>query len=209
MDEATSKGDQARTEILEAARDLFIKNGYNGTSMRAIAQAAGGRAVGGLYNHFKTKEEIFSAIIEEQNPYDDLMAAITGTGEIDTAPDFIRAMLGRTLRVMPRHYDFFQITQIDLREFQGAHLQRVLQTQLVPNILTMIARVKDLPGLKPIDPLGLMRLMGSVVLGYMATRTLQPTGLFDDRSEDEWIALYTEMVLHGLADADPGEENGA
>ncbi|WP_119068356.1 TetR/AcrR family transcriptional regulator [Aggregatilinea lenta] len=200
MDEATSKGDQARTEILNAARDLFIKNGYNGTSMRAIAQAAGGRAVGGLYNHFKTKEEIFSAIIEEQNPYDDLMAAITGTGEIDTAPDFIRAMLGRTLRVMPRHYDFFQITQIDLREFQGAHLQRVLETKLLPNVLRVISEISALPGLKPVDPLGLMRVVASVVLGYMATRTLLPTGIFDDRSEDAWIDLYTDMVLHGLAD---------
>ena len=201
MDEPISKGDQARTEILEAARQLFIENGYNGTSMRAIAEAAGGRAVGGLYNHFKTKEEIFSAIIEEKNPYDELMVAITGVDPaVKTAPDFIHAMLAHILHVMPKHYDFFQIAQIDLREFQGAHLQRVLQTKLLPNVLGVISEVSVLPGLKPIDPLGLMRVVASVVLGYMATRTLLPTGVFNDRTEDAWIELYIDMVLYGLAD---------
>ncbi len=201
MDEPISKGDQARTEILEAARQLFIENGYNGTSMRANAEAAGGRAVGGLYNHFKTKEEIFSAIIEEKNPYDELMVAITGVDPaVKTAPDFIHAMLAHILHVMPKHYDFFQIAQIDLREFQGAHLQRVLQTKLLPNVLGVISEVSVLPGLKPIDPLGLMRVVASVVLGYMATRTLLPTGVFNDRTEDAWIELYIDMVLYGLAD---------
>lgn len=201
MDEPISKGDQARTEILEAARQLFIENGYNGTSMRAIAEAAGGRAVGGLYNHFKTKEEIFSAIIEEKNPYDELMVAITGVDPaVKTAPDFIHAMLAHVLHVMPKHYDFFQIAQIDLREFQGAHLQRVLETKLLPNVLGVISEVSVLPGLKPIDPLGLMRVVASVVLGYMATRTLLPTGVFNDRTEDAWIELYIDMVLYGLAD---------
>lgn len=46
MEQPVSKGDQSRAEILDAARRLFIANGYNGTSMRAIADEAGGRAVG-------------------------------------------------------------------------------------------------------------------------------------------------------------------
>lgn len=206
MDEPTTKGDQARAEILMAARRLFIENGYNGTSMRAIAEAAGGRAVGGLYNHFKTKEEIFSAIIEEANPYDTLMAAITGVGPVETAPDFIRAAIGQVLRTMPQHHDFYEITQIDLREFQGAHLQHVLETQALPSIFGAIARVAALPGLRPVDPPGLMRLFASVVLGYMATRTFLPTGIFGDQSEDAWIALYIDMVLYGLAEQPPAGE---
>ena len=71
-----SKGDVARAEIMDAARQLFLLQGYNGTSMRAIAQAAGNRAVAGLYNHFPTKEAIFRALIEEQNPYGALLGIL-------------------------------------------------------------------------------------------------------------------------------------
>ncbi|MCD4686835.1 MAG: TetR/AcrR family transcriptional regulator [Anaerolineae bacterium] len=42
MNELSTKGDQARREILMAARRLFVRNGFHGTSMRAIAREAGG-----------------------------------------------------------------------------------------------------------------------------------------------------------------------
>lgn len=199
MDEPITKGDQARAEIVTAARRLFIENGYNGTSMRAIAEAAGGRAVGGLYNHFKTKEEIFSAIVEAANPYEDLIASFAGI-EAETAPDFLRAALGRALRVMPRHYEFFQIVQIDLREFQGEHLNHVFQAQVLPEVSVALGRISMLPGLKPVDPVEVMRLVASLGIGYIITGTLAPTGLFTDRPDDAWIELYLDMALYGLAD---------
>ena len=55
----TPKGAEARAEILEAAWKLFITKGYASTSLRDIAAAAGNRAVGGIYNHFASKELLF------------------------------------------------------------------------------------------------------------------------------------------------------
>lgn len=44
-------------DIIQAALNEFLKKGYEGTSMNAIALRAG-ISKGGLYHHFKSKEEI-------------------------------------------------------------------------------------------------------------------------------------------------------
>lgn len=54
-----SKGELTRESILEGAYQLFLRQGYHGTSMRQIAEEAG-IALGGIYNHFSGKEEIFT-----------------------------------------------------------------------------------------------------------------------------------------------------
>ena len=54
MEESSTKGERTRQEILQSAHQLFLKNGYHGTSMRQIAEGAG-IAVGGIYNHFASK----------------------------------------------------------------------------------------------------------------------------------------------------------
>ncbi len=53
-----------RVEIIRAAKKLFAKNGYSPTSMDDIAKNVG-IAKPSLYYFFKSKEEIFAAIVEE------------------------------------------------------------------------------------------------------------------------------------------------
>lgn len=52
-----------RAQILEAARDRFLSGGYDGTSMRAIAAAAG-VDVALLSYHFSSKQGLFAAAME-------------------------------------------------------------------------------------------------------------------------------------------------
>lgn len=60
-----------RRAILEAAKDLFVRNGYAGTSMDAVAAEAGVSKLT-VYSHFTDKETLFSAAVvarcEEQLP---------------------------------------------------------------------------------------------------------------------------------------------
>jgi AcrR family transcriptional regulator len=53
--------------IVEKALDYFSNNGYAGASIRQIARAVGIRE-SAIYNHFKSKEEIFLAILSEFKP---------------------------------------------------------------------------------------------------------------------------------------------
>ncbi|MGD8371152.1 MAG: TetR/AcrR family transcriptional regulator [Syntrophobacterales bacterium] len=53
-----------KEKIIQESSRLFSSKGFSGTSINEILEAAGA-SKGGLYNHFKTKEELFSAVLSE------------------------------------------------------------------------------------------------------------------------------------------------
>ena len=57
-----SKSDRTARAILDSAYALISSQGYAATSMRQIAEGAG-LALGSIYNHFSSKEDIYKAII--------------------------------------------------------------------------------------------------------------------------------------------------
>ena len=66
LDVADPRLDRAkRRQILEGANRVFLDQGFDAASMGAIAQAAS-VSKGTLYVYFKSKEELFGAIIEDQ-----------------------------------------------------------------------------------------------------------------------------------------------
>ena len=60
-----SAKDDRRDAIVAIAQATFIENGYSDTSMSAIAARLGG-SKGTLYNYFKSKEELFVAVVEKK-----------------------------------------------------------------------------------------------------------------------------------------------
>ncbi|WP_374576393.1 TetR/AcrR family transcriptional regulator [Phenylobacterium sp.] len=59
------RDDRRRETILEIARDVFMMQGFAATSMSAIATRLGG-SKGTLYNYFKSKEELFGAVVARE-----------------------------------------------------------------------------------------------------------------------------------------------
>ena len=53
-----------RSEILNAAREIFVRNGFEGFSMRTLARSVG-YSPAAIYLHFKSKEELFDVLVEE------------------------------------------------------------------------------------------------------------------------------------------------
>jgi AcrR family transcriptional regulator len=201
MDEPPTKGDQARREILDAARRLFIANGFHGTSMRAIALEAGGRAVAGLYNHFPTKEAIFQTLIEEGNPYNVILDTLESCFEqAQNGSDFVRSALKTILAVVPEYYDFIQLAQIDMREFEGRHVTHLLRDAFLPRVLATIQRLQALPGLKPLDPFVVLRLMASLVLGYIITERLGPPDVLRHLDHADFADQFADALLYGIAE---------
>ena len=63
---AEERADNAkRRQILDGARRVFLANGFDAASMNEIARGAG-VSKGTLYVYFKSKEELFEAIVEAQ-----------------------------------------------------------------------------------------------------------------------------------------------
>lgn len=51
-----------REQIIEAARDIFLRESYTGASMESVAQKAG-VSKQTIYNHFANKDELFRALV--------------------------------------------------------------------------------------------------------------------------------------------------
>ncbi len=70
---------ESHVRILKAARALFVKRGYDGTTARDIAERAG-LSVGALFLHFKSKADILKTIIWANNEAQhDLMRRLVPT----------------------------------------------------------------------------------------------------------------------------------
>lgn len=60
-DAKESKAEASRARIMDVAQKLFARRGFEGVSIREIAQALG-MTTASLYYHFPSKEEIFVAV---------------------------------------------------------------------------------------------------------------------------------------------------
>jgi AcrR family transcriptional regulator len=60
----SSKGEQTRNEIVEAARNLFYRKGYHHTSFTDIVEESGIMR-GNVYHYFKTKDDLLDAVINQ------------------------------------------------------------------------------------------------------------------------------------------------
>lgn len=58
--------EKTRKIILEVSKSLFLKNGYENTSIQDILNNLKGLSKGAIYHHFKSKEAIFEAISIEE-----------------------------------------------------------------------------------------------------------------------------------------------
>jgi AcrR family transcriptional regulator len=56
---------ETRTLLLQAAETIFVRDGYEGAELGEIAALAG-RTKGAIYAQFKSKEDIFLALIEDR-----------------------------------------------------------------------------------------------------------------------------------------------
>ncbi len=87
------KKDETRSQILEVASMLFAQKGFNETSMNDIVHASG-LSKGGIYWHFKSKNEIVLAIF---NQYFDMELAMLNSvlASEGTSEERLRRLIAR------------------------------------------------------------------------------------------------------------------
>lgn len=117
-----------RKETIEdAARELFIKQGFHRTSMRDIARGAK-VSLGNLYNYYPTKEAIFESLI---NGYvtvvDDKLRSIFDEIDEPLEPENLRRLGELVGKLVNEHSDFWLLMYIDVLEFQNRHFRKMFE----------------------------------------------------------------------------------
>lgn len=83
-----------RRRIMDEAATLFLRQGYDGASLRHIAAACGMKA-GSLYYHFASKNEILEAVLRRGI---EIMVDAFEAAAVETAGAPARERLGRHIR---------------------------------------------------------------------------------------------------------------
>lgn len=195
-EEIASKGERTHQAILDAAYDLFLSQGYSATSMRQIAERAD-LALGGIYNHFAGKDEIFQALIIEKHPYLQIMPLISAAPG-KTTEEFLRNAAQIVEKTMAERPDFMKLMMIEIVEFNGKHFPKLYQT-LSPSIYPVLQRF-NLPdsGVRPLPlPVLLRTLMGSIVAHYITAMLMSDPSLPAEMRNVK-LSDFIEIYMHGI-----------
>lgn len=194
--ETLARGESTRMEIIQAAHSLFVQQGYHGTSMRQIAQRAG-IALGGLYNHFSSKEEVFHQVFIAYHPYHWVIPALLESSGT-TVEEFVRGAVFRIWESMKDQPGFLNLMFIEIVEFKSAHIGELYET-LMPQVMQIIQRLVQSGSdqLRPIHPLMLIRLFIGSFLGYYLTEAAFAPVAPPEFSEGA-LDQYIDVLLHGI-----------
>lgn len=123
-------GGERRDSIIRAARNVFASKGFNGTTTRELAQAAGvSEAL--IFRHFPTKEALYSAIVTsvfdgERTRFRERFESLTPSTAtlVVLVYELVQWLLDRKQDV--EHYPFFRLiirSLLDEGEFTRAAIQ--------------------------------------------------------------------------------------
>jgi AcrR family transcriptional regulator len=194
--EKLKKGEATRLAIEDAAMELFLQQGYHATSMRQIADKAG-LALGGIYNHFSSKEEIFQGIIIDKHPYRQILPAVLAA-EGKSAEEFYRNAAHIVISEMGKRPEFVNLMFIELVEFKGRHGAALLK-EIVPKILPVFEKViKSRKSLRVTNPALLMRSFVGLVVSYLITEMVISNSIISKMMPKNAEEAYVDIFLHGI-----------
>lgn len=192
-----SKGEQTRQAIIEAAFDIFRERGYHGTSMRQIAERAG-VALGGIYNHFASKEDIFAAVLEAHHPYRRMLPKLEDV-QGETVEELVLDAAHRFRSEAPLIEEkMLPLAFIEMVEFQGKHFASLVN-QFLPLVLNFVQKFEQRRGKLRDLPLPIiLRMFIVTYLGFILTEIiLRRVPLFKDMNFNWYDGMF-DIYLHGI-----------
>jgi AcrR family transcriptional regulator len=190
------KGEVTRLAIENSAVELFLDQGYHATSMRQIAEGAG-LALGGIYNHFSSKDEIFEAIIVDKHPYRRILPVIL-EAQGETMEDFLRNAVKITVKELGSDPFFIKLMFIEIVEFNGKH-GAVMLKEIAPKVLPVIEKLmKSRKNLRITNPALFLRSFFGMILSYYLTEMIIANSVIGKLMPKNAMEAYVDVYLHGI-----------
>jgi AcrR family transcriptional regulator len=154
-----------RDAILDAARTLFAKQGYEETTIAGIAGAAG-VAVGTVYLYFRNKHEVYTAVALD---FEATIAAVFQDPTLFKLPfeEALDAMVDAIFRESHAHKDLMALLQIDMRSSEEILQHKHTNERVTQAIAAILQRAIDQGQLAPCNTemyAQLLNLLGSSVM---------------------------------------------
>ena len=194
-EEVLTKGERTSQAIVDAAYDLMVDQGYAATSMRQIADKAG-LSLGGIYNHFSSKDGVFRAILEERHPFFQIVPLLNSV-EGETIEVFARNAAHTLIAELGQHPEFLNLLLVEIVEFKGEHVPLVFE-KMFPMIMELAQRLSNLDGnIIEIPQVVLVRAFLGMFFSYFITELLLNHTAFIDTQENA-LDHFVDIFLHGI-----------
>ncbi len=201
-------GVDRRQQIIEVALELFSRRGFQGTTTREIAQAAGVNEAT-IFRHFATKSELYEAIIDWKSCADDLVELERALEEtLKTGDDraLFEAVALRILSINDNDPHTLRLMLYSGLEGHGLaeiffrnHIVRVFQ-----KLAGFIARRVEEGRYREVDPMTAVRaFIGMIHYHVLSTRIFpQQTNELLDISNEQAAERFTELFVASVMKRD-------
>jgi len=143
-----------RDELLRVSAKLFREKGFDGTTIRDISGAAGMHS-GSPFYHFKTKQDILVAVMEQGlseglRRLEDAMAE-----PLPAEQRFIRMIRAQIGTILEEGNDFIPVLLYDWRSLTAANRRRIVELKdrydaLWQQVIDELQRAGHMPGDAPL-----------------------------------------------------------
>jgi AcrR family transcriptional regulator len=182
----TRNATQTRADILAAARLRFGSDGYERTTLRAVAADVGVDPAL-VIRYFGSKQDLFAAAAEFALDLPDLTAV--------HPDDVADALLSTFFAVWEEDATFVALLRAAMTSpTAAATMRRIFATQVAPKLVAVT----------PDHPAQRAGLMGAFVIGLATTRYVLINPAVADLGHDELIAWARPVIRQLLVGAAPG-----
>jgi TetR/AcrR family transcriptional regulator of autoinduction and epiphytic fitness len=196
-DEVLTKGGRTRQAIIDASYSLFLEHGFSATSMRQIAERVG-LALGGIYNHFSSKDEIFQALIIDKHPFVQILPVLLRAPGA-TADEFIHNAMRLVQQELGEDPNFIKLIFIETVEFKGKHFPKLIETifpvgfPVIQRFMTQDGGVRANIQAHKLIRVFIGNLMAFYITELLVSESSMPSGLREVTLED-----FVDIFLHGI-----------
>ncbi|HVN96004.1 MAG TPA: TetR/AcrR family transcriptional regulator [Syntrophorhabdaceae bacterium] len=186
-------GEDTKRIILDVARKLFSENGYEGSSMRMIAQKAD-MSVGGLYLHFKNKEELGLTMMKLQfdGLLKELKAAISNSADPVQA---IRTYIRICIEYTKKHKELILANTVSRGFAFGIELKKDFFVTQRRFIEAIIREGMESGYFSKCNPREQAKIVMGVLRGFFLSMIVDPDNLFSAEA-------CTGLLMEGLLTRD-------
>ena len=193
-----------REQLLQAALDLFAQRGFEATTTKAIAAAAG-VSEGIIFQHFATKEELYSGILDykaEKSGVEEWMEQLRGCAEREDDEGLVLSMVERILQ-SDRCDPQFQRLMFQAA-LSGHSLPKMMAQRILPLhtfLCGYIAKRQKQGMFRKCDPGVAVHAIVSVPSYYGLVKSL--FGMDELKLPEHELAVsFTQLILGGLRSPD-------
>ena len=200
------RSERSRASILDAALELFSRQGYRATSIRDIAGGSGA-STGSVYHHFRDKETIFATLLQQFQhasegpdfPLNRVLAAGAFPSRVEEVGQAAREVItGWRAHVA--------LIYVDVVEFEGRHIRRFYADMATRceafaaahrSELQLDERIR-----RGIPPAAAMLMTIRIFIYYFVVELLFGVPNHYGMNSDEAIRVISDILQRGMLEPD-------